>query len=83
MGIKITTRSRVIDSMPSPHPRPRGYREGEPWPPLYVGSTNATLQIAAGEVVSVPLPPVGRGGADAEAFAARALSFRIRVRQIR
>jgi hypothetical protein len=35
------------------------------------------------EVVSVPLPPVGRRGEDAEAFAARALSFRIRVRQIR
>jgi hypothetical protein len=43
----------------------------------------ATLQVGPGEVVSVPLAPVGRGGADAEAFAARALSFRIRVRQIR
>ena len=83
MGITITTRSRVIDSIPPPQPRPRGYPEGEPWPPLYVGSTNATLNVAPGEVVSVPLPPVGRGGADAEAFAARALSFRIRVRQIR
>jgi hypothetical protein len=38
-----------------------------------VGSTNATLKIAPGEVVSVPLPPVGRGGEDAEAFAARAV----------
>ena len=83
MGIKITTRSRVIDSAPYPQPRPRDYPEEEPWPPLYVGSTNATLKIDPGEVVSVPLPPVGRGGADAEAFAARALSFRLRVRQIR
>ena len=83
MGVRFTTRSRVIDSTPDPRPRPAGYPSGEPWPPLYVGSTNATLKVAPGEVVSVPLPPVGRGGADAEAFAARALSFRIRVRQIR
>jgi hypothetical protein len=37
-----------------------------------------------GEVVSVPLPPVGNLETDDNAaFAARALSFRIRVRQIR
>jgi hypothetical protein len=80
-AIKMTTRSRVIDVQPPP--RPPGYPPGLPWPHLYVGSTTATLQVGPGEVVSVPLPPVGRGGADAEAFAARALSFRIRVRQIR
>ena len=80
-GIKITTRSRVIDL--EPLPRPAGYPAAAPWPPPYTGSTTATLQLGPGEVVSVPLPPVGRGGADAEAFAARALSFRIRVRQIR
>ena len=82
LGLKFTTRSRVIDT--EPPPRPTGYPAGAPWPPpFYVGSTNAPLTVAPGEVVSVPLPPVGRGGADAEAFAARALSFRIRVRQIR
>ena len=80
-GIKITTRSRVIDL--EPLPRPAGYAAAAPWPPPYTGSTTATLQVGPGEVVSVPLAPVGRGGADAEAFAARALSFRIRVRQIR
>jgi hypothetical protein len=82
IGLKFTTRSRVIDTeLP---PRPAGYPAGAPWPPpFYVGSTNATLTIRPGEVVSVPLPAVGRGGADAEAFAARALSFRIRVRQVR
>ncbi len=79
--IKITTRSRVIDLKPGPPP-PR-YPTGMPWPPPYVGSTTATLQLAPDEVVSVPLPPVGRGGTAAAAFAARALSFRIRVRQIR
>ena len=81
--IKMTTRSRVIDLKPSPLPPPPGYPAGEPWPPLYVGSTTATLRLVPNEVVSVPLPPVGRGGADAAAFAARALSFRIRVRPIR
>ena len=83
--IKMTTRSRVIDLKPSPQspPRPAGYPATEPWPPLYTGSTTATLQIGPGEVVSVPLPPVGRGGADAAAFTARALSYRIRVRPIR
>jgi hypothetical protein len=81
-GIKITTRSHVIDL--EPPPRPAGYPATAPWPPpLYTGLTTATLQVRPGEVVAVPLPPVGRGGADAEAFAARALSFRIRVRQIR
>jgi hypothetical protein len=79
--IRITTRSRVVDLKPGPPP-PR-YPTGMPWPPPYAGSTTATLQLVPGEVVSVPLPPVGRGGADAAAFAARALSFRIRVRQIR
>jgi hypothetical protein len=80
--IKITTRSRVVDLKPgSPPP---GYPVGLPWPPgYYVGSTTATLQVASDEVVSVPLPPVGRGGTEAAAFAARALSFRIRVRPIR
>jgi hypothetical protein len=35
-------------------------------------------------VVSVPLPPVGNTRSDdAAAFAARALTFRIRVHQIR
>lgn len=82
IGLKFNTRSRVIDT--EPPPRPAGYPAGAPWPPpFYVGSTNATLTVSPGEVVSVPLPPVGRGGADAEPFAARALSFRIRVRQIR
>ena len=80
-AIKMTTRSRVIDLQPPP--RPPGYPVGAPWPHVYVGSTTATLQVGPSEVVSVPLPPVGRGGADAEAFAARALSFRIRVRRIR
>ena len=80
-GIKFTTRSRVIDM--EPPPRPSGFPAGVPWPPLYVGSTTATVEIAPGEVVSVPFPPVGRRGADDDAFPARALSFRIRVRQIR
>jgi hypothetical protein len=80
--IKITTRSRVIDLKPVS--RPSGYPVGQTWPPYYVGSTVATLQVAPDEVVSVPLPPVGNIRAnDAAAFAARALSFRIRVRQIR
>jgi hypothetical protein len=79
--VKMTTRSRVIDLKPLP--RPAGYPAAVPWPPPYTGSTTATLQVGPGEVVSVPLPSVGRGGDDADAFAARALSFRIRVRQIR
>jgi hypothetical protein len=79
--IKITTRNRVVDLKPGPPP-PR-YPTGMPWPIPYVGSTTATLQLAPDEVVSVPLPAVGRGATDAAAFAARALSFRIRVRQIR
>ena len=83
--IKMTTRSRVIDSKPAAQapPRPAGYPAGDPWPPYYIGSTTATVRIGPDEVVSVPLPPVGRGGADADAFAARALSYRIRVRPIR
>jgi hypothetical protein len=81
--IKITTRSRVINLKPVPPPP--GYPVGLPWPPgYYVGSTTATLQLAPDEVVSVPLPPVGNTRTDdAAVFAARALSFRIRVRQIR
>jgi hypothetical protein len=79
--IKITTRSRVVDLKPGPPPP--NYPTGMPWPLPNMGSTTATLQLAPGEVVSVPLPPVGRGGTDAAVFAARALSFRIRVRQIR
>jgi hypothetical protein len=79
--IKITTRSRVIDLKPGPPPP--NYPIGMPWPLPNTGSTTATLQLTPGEVVSVPLPPVGRGGTDAAAFTARALSFRIRVRQIR
>jgi hypothetical protein len=81
--IKITTRSRVINLKPVPPPP--GYPVGQPWPPTYyVGSTTATLQLAPDEVVSVSLPPVGNTRTDdAAAFAARALSFRIRVRRIR
>jgi hypothetical protein len=79
--IKITTRSRVVSL--EPEPRPPGFPVGAPWPANYVGSTAATLQLVPNEVVSVALPPVGRGRADAAAFAARPLSFRIRVRQIR
>ena len=71
--IKITTRSRVVYLKPV-FPNPPGY---------YVGSTTATLQLVPDEVVSVLLPPVGNVRYDAAAFAARALSFRIRVRQIR
>lgn len=41
--------------------------------------TTATIRIAPNEVVSVQLPQV----ADASAFASRALSLRIRVRQLR
>jgi hypothetical protein len=42
------------------------------------------LQLAPDEVVSVSLLPVGNAGADGDgAFAARALSFRIRLRRIR
>ena len=81
--IKITTRSRVIDLKPSPwRPGLLGYPR-DAVASYYIGSTTATLQLVPNEVVSVLLPPVGRGGADAAAFAARALSFRIRVRQIR
>lgn len=79
--IKMTTRSRVVDLKPGPPPP--NYPTGMPWPIPNMGSTTATLQLAPGEVVSVRLPPVGRGDADAAAFAPRALSFRIRVRQIR
>jgi hypothetical protein len=81
--IKITTRSRVINLKPAPPPPT--YPAGRRWPPMfYVGSTTATLELAPDEVVSVPLPPVGNTATDdAAAFAARALSFRIRVRQIR
>jgi hypothetical protein len=81
--IKITTRSRVIDLKPVT--RPPRYPVGAPWPPpYYVGSTTATVRLAPEEVVSVSLPPVGNPYTDdAAAFAARALSFRIRVRQIR
>jgi hypothetical protein len=81
--IKITTRSRVVDLKPMP--RPPTYPMGSPWPPPdYVGSTTAALRLVLGEVVSVSLPPVGNPYTDdAATFAARALSFRIRVRQIR
>ena len=79
----MTTRSRVIN-LKAVTP-PSGYSAGRPWPPVYyVGSTTATLQIAPDEVVSVPLPPVGNTATnDAAAFAARALSYRIRIRPIR
>lgn len=81
-AIKITTRSRVVDlkrGLPPP-----GYPVGRSWPPVhYVGSTTATVQLAPDEVVAVPLPPVGNGKTDTAAFAARALSFRMRVRPIR
>jgi hypothetical protein len=82
-AIKITTRSRVVDLKPPP--RPPSYPLGAQWPPpFYIGSTTATLQVVPDEVVSVPLPPVGNIQTDDNAaFAARALSFRIRVRQIR
>jgi hypothetical protein len=81
-GVKITTRSRVVDLKPMQ--RPAGHPAWAPWPlPPYVGLKTATLQLAPDEVVSVSLPPVGNGSTDAAAFAARALSFRIRVRQIR
>ena len=80
--IKITTRSRVVDRKPPPPP-PK-YPAGLPWPPTpYVGLKTTTLQLVPGEVVSVALPPVGNGTTDAAPFTARALSFRIRVRQIR
>jgi hypothetical protein len=48
---------------------------GRPFP----RETTATIRIAPNEVVSVQLPQV----ADASAFASRALSLRIRVRQLR
>jgi len=80
--IKITTRSRVVDSKSGS--APPGYPPALPWPPKpYIGMKTATLRVMPTEVVSVPLPPVGNGTTDAAAFAARALSFRIRVRQIR
>jgi hypothetical protein len=79
--IKMTTRSRVINLKPGP--APPGYPVGMPWPVQYVGLKTATLQLVPNEVVSVLLPPVGNGTTDAATFAARALSFRIRVRQIR
>jgi len=81
--IKIATRSRVVDVKPAPPPP--HYPAGSPWPPpYYVGSTTATLHLVPDEVVSVSLPPVGRPNSDdAAVFAARALSYRIRVRQIR
>jgi hypothetical protein len=80
--LRITTRSRVVDLKPPPPPLK--YPPGMPWPlPPYIGSTTATLQVAPDEVVSVMLPPVGNGTTDAAIFAARALSFRIRVRPIR
>ena len=79
--IKITTRSRVVSLEPAPRPPrlPAWVR----WPLDQNGATTATLQVAPGEVVALSLPPVGNGTTDAAAFAARALSFRIRVRQIR
>jgi hypothetical protein len=81
-AVKITTRNRVVDLKPALPPP--GYPVGWPWPPgYYVGSTTATLQLAPEEVVAVPLPPVGNEKTDATAFAARALSFRMRVRPIR
>jgi hypothetical protein len=81
--INITTRSRVVDLKPAP--RPPTYPTGSPWPPpYYLGATTAALRLVPGEVVSVSLPPVGNPYTDdAATFAARALSFRIRVRQIR
>ena len=69
--MKITTKSRVT---PSLRPAYAGY---------YVGSTTGTLQVKPDEVVSVALPEVGHPQGDAGAFAARALSYRIRVRQLR
>lgn len=48
---------------------------GRPFP----RETTAAIRIAPNEVVSVQLPPVP----DASAFASRALSLRIRVRQLR
>jgi hypothetical protein len=77
--IKLTTRSRLVPLGPAPP----GHPPGLPWPPRYVELKTATLRLVAGEVVSLVLPSVGDGTADAAAFAARALSFRIRVRQIR
>jgi hypothetical protein len=82
--ITMTTRSRVNDpARAALIPRPAGSPAGELWPPFSSGSTTATLRVAPDEVVSVALPPVGLRGAYAAAFAARALSFRIRVRSIR
>ncbi len=80
--IKITTRSRVNDLKPVQ--RPAGYPAGAPWPMQYVGLKTATLQLVPNEVVSVLLPSIDdNGSTDAAAFTVRALSFRIRVRQIR
>jgi len=79
--IKLTTRSRVVslETVPRPPRLPEWVR----WPLDQNGATTATLKVAPGEVVALSLPPVGNGTTDAAAFAARALSFRIRVRQIR
>jgi hypothetical protein len=80
--MRITTRSRVGDL--KPRPRPSGLPAGVPWPfPDYVGLNIATIHLRADEVVSVPLPPVGNGREDAAGFAPRALTFRIRARQLR
>lgn len=69
--IKITTKSRIT---PSLRPRFAGY---------YVGATTGTLQVKPDEVVSIPLPALGHPTGDAGAFAARALAYRVRVRQLR
>ena len=59
--------------------RSRVFDPNQPPGRLFPRETTATIRITPNEVVSVQLPKV----ADQSAFASRALSLRIRVRQLR
>jgi hypothetical protein len=90
--VAITTRSRVINPTPvplfPPGTAPANVKEPEAkgqeaFFGRWVDSTTAKLQLALGEVVSVPLAPIRNPRVDPSGFNARALSYRIRVREIR
>jgi hypothetical protein len=89
-AITITTRSRMTTTSKAsmippgvPDLTPSHRQELEALLRTSVDSATATLEVAPGEVVTVPLAAIRSPRIDPSAFNARALSYRIRVRQIR